>query len=1082
MPGQVRIRLSSMLQVELEDGVRTGRELGSRKARTLLALLAAERGRAVSLDRIVDALWATAPPRDPAANVATMVSRTRKLLGESALVVGTRAYRIAPELCSLDLDEAAVLAREANRRAAAGQPALAAAAAREALALLGNGMALPDEQDADWVVGVRQEADELRRRARHLLAGATAMAEPSEAKAVSTEAVSADPYDERAVQDLMRALVLTGSVGSALAAYDDLAARLREDLGVDPGPRTSELHLAILRGETLDAPYDEQPSDRQRSERQPSGRQGSGTPTSEAGRSMLVGRSGELEALDRLWADAGAGRGALVLLEGEGGIGKTALLDTVAETARGSGGQVLRGRCHPAERSLFLQPFVDALRPVLLRLGTAELSRLLGEHANPWVVMIPQLGTLLPADQGPPATPAVERRRAFDAVAAVLRRLASRRPVLLIVDDLQDAGAASVDLLAYLAGQLAPEPVLLVGAVRSEAVSTLDRLAGRGVRLTLGALAPAAVEQLASAAGLGDRAGEVMTRTRGHPLSVVEFLRVLATGAAGVPVSLAEAVQARTARLEPQARELVEAASVLRSRLDPRLLAVLLGIDEIATARLCEEVSRSGLLHRVGAHYELANDLLQECVYASLGPALSAAYHRRAADLLSDQPEAMARHAFAAGEPQRAAQGWLLAAEAAMARSAVEDAVALLDRADAVAEDAALRARILLARAGAHEAATSWVPALNDIDEALDLARRSADRRLEMAALRARGGDVPSALRRPMAELRTHLEKGLRLATGLGDRTAEADLTTRLTVLDASRLHLAPALERAEASLARSRESSSAREAVPLALDGVKTVLGYLGEATRLREVAAELVPLLRERRSLWLLQWAVFESSYAAAAEGGWDEARALVGEALAINQLTGFGAYTGYYRAHLGWYERLTGDLDAARSLGRAALEETSPVDHPWWYAAASGLLAGTLLELGNAAEAADVARRGLEVAGPEAPEAWRLRCLAPLAAAHRAPGQADPYAAALNLLDAVDCPPGRAWVVGADCYLLVARAARWRGDEATAARTLAPLRLAVNGTWRPVRERVEQELGQISSATSAAARAAPPSGTGT
>ncbi len=1067
MAGQVRILLSSMLAVELDDRVLSGRQLGSRKGRTLLALLAAERGRAVSVDRIVDALWTSAPPRDPAANVATLVSRTRKLLGENALVAGAGAYGIAPEQCSLDLDEAAVLAGEAHRRSQAGQPALAAAAARQALAVLGNAMALPDEQDADWVVRVRREADELRRRARHLLAGATSLIEPSEATSVSVEAVTADPYDERAVQDLMRALVSAGSAGSALAAYDDLATRLREDLGVDPGPATSELHLAILRGEALAA----HPSDGPQPVARATG----------AGRSGLVGRTSELETLDRLWADAGAGRGGLVLLEGEGGIGKTALLDTVAETAHGSGGQVLRGRCHPAERSLFLQPFVDALRPVLLRLGAAELARLLGEHAHPWVVMIPQLGALVPVDPAASATPAVERRRAFDAVASVLRGLASRRPVLLVVDDLQDAGAASVDLLAYLAGQLAPEPVLLVGAVRSEDVSTLDRLAGRADRLSLGTLSPAAVELLASAAGLGDRADEVMARTRGHPLSVVEFLRVLATGAAGVPASLAEAVLARTARLEPQARELVEAASVLRGRLDPRLLAELLGSDEVATVRRCEEVSRGGLLHRVGAHYELANDLLQECVYSSLGPALSAAYHRRAADLLSDQPEAMAGHAFAAGEPQRAAQGWLLAAEAAMARSAVEDAVALLDRADAGAEDPALRARILLARAGAHEAATSWLPALSDIDEALRLARSGADRRLEMAALRARGGDVPAALRRPMAELRTHLEKGLRLATGLGDRRAEADLSTRLTVLDASRLHLAPALERAEASLARSRESSSAEQAVPLALDGVKTVLGYLGEAARLRAVVAELVPMLREQRSLWLLQWAVFESSYAAAADGEWDEARALVAEALAINQRTGFSAYTGYYRAHLGWYERLTGDLDAALALGRAALEETSPVDHPWWYAAASGLLAGTWLELGDAARAADVARHGLDVAGPEAPEAWRLRCLAPLAAASRGPGQASAYRAAASLLDAVDCPPGGAWVVGADCYLLVARAARLRGDETAAAQALAPLRLAVHGTWKPVRDRVEEELRQISSATSAAARAAPRGGTG-
>ncbi len=97
----------------------------------------------------------------------------------------------------------------------------------------------------------------------------------------------------------------------------------------------------------------------------------------------------------------------------------------------------------------------------------------------------------------------------------------------------------------------------------------------------------------------------------------------------------------------------------------------------------------AGLLLRVGAHYEFVNDLAQECVYRSLAQPLVSAYHRRAADLLSDQPESMAAHAHAAGEPGRAAQGWLLAGQAAMGRSAVEDAIGLYDRALAVGGGAA---------------------------------------------------------------------------------------------------------------------------------------------------------------------------------------------------------------------------------------------------------------------------------------------------------------------------------------------------------------------------------------------------------
>jgi len=1055
----VRIRLSSVLVVDTPDGPLTGRALGSRKARTLLALLAAERRALVPLDRIVDALWPDDPPADPGANVATLVSRSRRLLGPDVLVSIGRAYGLVEGgRWRVDLDEAKTLVTEAAARLAGGQHGLAAAGTRTALELLGSRSALVDQADDEWVLAVRREVEGLRRRARHVLAESLLVHAPAEAARIAAQAVAVDGYDEQSVRDLMRALVADGRSTAALAAYDALARRLRDELGTAPDHDTADLHLAVL----PEAPLPAEPP-----------------VTATVARPALIGRDSELALIERAWARAGSGAApTLVLVEGEAGIGKTRLLDAVADLAGRTGGCVLRGRCHPTERSLFLQPYVDALRPVLLDAAPAALGDLVRDHAAAWVSLVPELATLLPA--APPPAPDVElqRRRAYDAVAAVVRRLALASPVLLLLDDLQDGSAASVDLLGHLAGHVDGALVLLVGAVRAEDAAVAARLGDRAERLALGALPRSAVDALAAAAGLSAHAAPVMARTRGHPLSVVECLRALAGGDQGVPESLADAVLTRVSRLDPDTRDAVQAASVLRRRLDPRRLAALLDATELATARRCEELSRLRLLVSTGPHYEFANDLIQECVHAALSPPLAAAYHRRAADLTSDQPEEMAEHAYAAGDRPRAAHGWLLAGEAAMGRAAVEDALGLFDRSLTVEEATTdTRARALLARSAAHEARTSYDAALADVEATLVLARASGDRRLLMAALRARGGDPAVALRPPSTDVAGHLEAGLRLAEELGDRRAEADFTTRLTVLDASRLRLAPALARAERALLRARSVGS-EEAVLLALDGLKTVWSYLGDARRLGAVVTELEPLVRARDAHWLLQWVVFESAFVPAAEGRWDDARSLVAEAVELNRRSGYMAYAGYMRAFDGWFARLAGDHGAARRVGREAVAATSPVDHPWWYATAAGLLAATLVETGDVSESEAVARRGLAATDPQTPAAGRLRCVAALAALTGDPAV---RAEAVRLFDAVDCPPGTAWIGGADCYLLLARTAARAGDDDLAARTVESLSRATVASWQPVRDRLEALQPQSSSATSRAARTAPPSGTG-
>ncbi|HZB48020.1 MAG TPA: winged helix-turn-helix domain-containing protein, partial [Mycobacteriales bacterium] len=158
------LRLVGPLTVVRDGRALAPGEVGSRKARSLLAVLAAHRPAALPADRLVAALWPDRPPRDPEDNVATLVSRLRAALGPAAVAGGRTGYRLGPLLAgAVDLDEAAGLVRVSRDRAAGGEPALALAAARRAVELLDGGEVLTGESDAEWVQAARRAAERLLR-------------------------------------------------------------------------------------------------------------------------------------------------------------------------------------------------------------------------------------------------------------------------------------------------------------------------------------------------------------------------------------------------------------------------------------------------------------------------------------------------------------------------------------------------------------------------------------------------------------------------------------------------------------------------------------------------------------------------------------------------------------------------------------------------------------------------------------------------------------------------------------------------------------------------------------------------------
>jgi DNA-binding SARP family transcriptional activator/tetratricopeptide (TPR) repeat protein len=722
---RLRITLLGSFAVERDGAALPVAEVGSRKARTVLKILAAHRGRTASMDSLVTSLWGDAPPADAAANVATLVSRLRASLGAGVIDGSRVGYRLVTgSSVVVDLDEAAALVAEADARLGSGQPALATVAANAAVALLGPGTVLEDEPDADVGGEAGREAERLSRWARSACwRAAAAVGDHRRALAVATDATVADPLDEEAHRAIMLAYHRLGEPGEALAAYERLRTVLIEELGADAGPETQRVYRAVLRGEPVEA---ETPSAQQ---------------TVKAGEASLVGRADEVEQMVGAWAAATRGATTCVLVCGEAGIGKTTLAGELVRQAQAGGAMVLTARCYEAERSLFLQPVLDLVRAATAAVDPDHLREAAGDWAGPLGALVPEMNRLLRPTGYQPALPELERRRTFEAVTGFLVALARQRPLLVVLDDLHLAGASTIELLHFLLRWEPAAPLLVLATLRAEeADEALEQLGPVAAMVELGPLPEPAVVDLATRMGVRDRAPEVLSLTRGHTLFVVETLRTLTEGAdnQAMPVSLQAAVVARARRWGPGVEEMLRVAAVAGSSVDIDEIADLTDQSGEHIARCAERAHRARLLTEVEGRYEFENELVRAALYETTPLPTRVLRHRRLAQRCADRPEAAASHAAAAGQWQLAVTYWMEAARRAASVFANREAEALLTKAleaSALIDAPSLAAHAQFDRGRARLALGHYESATADLATAQQLASALGDPTLEAAAV-----------------------------------------------------------------------------------------------------------------------------------------------------------------------------------------------------------------------------------------------------------------------------------------------------------------------------------------------------------
>ncbi len=431
----------------------------------------------------------------------------------------------------------------------------------------------------------------------------------------------------------------------------------------------------------------------------------------------FVGRASELARLEAAYARAASGAGSLVLVVGEAGIGKSRLIDRFAAGVPPDC-RVVRGGClELTAGEMPYAPFVEAIRALVRAVPAERRPALLAPGRRDLERLLPELATRAPDEAASGSEPdPLAQHRLFEVILGVVERLAGDGPVVLVVEDVQWADRASLDLIAFLARALRDEPVLIVTSVRPEvlerrgpvlsAVAAWER--GEAIeRIDVGPFGPDEVAAQVAALGAGpdpDRIAQLVAWTDGNPFFVEQIVRSGSESAVGsgassgrvvtatqLPAALRDVLVARIEELDARDQDVLRAAAVVGKRIDDGVLAAILGRSPSSIGAALRRAVDAGLLVRdVGGTYRFRHALLREVVYGELFGGERTDLHRRVADALDQRAEAgeatisageIAHHRAAAGDDVQAIVAMVAAAHEAEEMYAFVDASRLWERA-----------------------------------------------------------------------------------------------------------------------------------------------------------------------------------------------------------------------------------------------------------------------------------------------------------------------------------------------------------------------------------------------------------------